>query len=320
MDLPRTDLDTPFNITRTSHVVLTVKDLEASRLFYTEVVGLIVTEQTGSTLYLRGLEEACHHSMVLKQSNDAPVCETLGMRVLREKDLDLLKTFSTARAARPTGSRCRTRAARCASPTFPACRVEFCASMTVVPRPLTQFHLYKGGSRAPHRPLSDPGAGRAQGLRVLPGDGFLADRISRAGDAANSPACSSPARAIRTTSCSSRRTARGCIMPRSRRRRPTTSCAPAMSRARSASATASSADRAGTGRGMRPMSICAIPTATGSSCSTRTTRPWTWKSGRSAGTRPRPIPGACRRRRNGSRRRRRSRAWRWTSRRRGPIR
>ena len=39
MNLPEKNLDTPFNITRTSHVVLTVKDLEASRLFYTEVVG-----------------------------------------------------------------------------------------------------------------------------------------------------------------------------------------------------------------------------------------------------------------------------------------
>ena len=40
MNLPEKNLDTPFNITRTSHVVLTVKDLEQSRLFYTEVVGL----------------------------------------------------------------------------------------------------------------------------------------------------------------------------------------------------------------------------------------------------------------------------------------
>src|SRR5882762_3395103 len=46
MDLAQTDYDTPFNITRTSHVVLTVRDLEASRLFYTEVIGLMVTQQS----------------------------------------------------------------------------------------------------------------------------------------------------------------------------------------------------------------------------------------------------------------------------------
>jgi hypothetical protein len=74
MNLPEKNLDTPFNITRSSHVVLTVNDLEKSRLFYTEVVGLVVTEETGGTLYLRGVEEACHHSLVLKLSKDAPRC------------------------------------------------------------------------------------------------------------------------------------------------------------------------------------------------------------------------------------------------------
>jgi catechol 2,3-dioxygenase len=146
MDLPRTDLDTPFNITRTSHVVLTVKDLEASRLFYTEVVGLIVTEQIGSTLYLRGIEEACHHSMVLKQSNDVPVCETLGMRVLREKDLDLLKAFLDERGCKTAWAQPPHQGRTLQVTDISGVRIEFCASMTVAPRPLTQFHLYKGGS------------------------------------------------------------------------------------------------------------------------------------------------------------------------------
>src|SRR5437016_4002409 len=74
MDLPRTNYDTPFNITRSSHVVLTVKDLDASRLFYTEVIGLVVTAQEGETLYLRGIEEACHHSLVLRRSGGTSSC------------------------------------------------------------------------------------------------------------------------------------------------------------------------------------------------------------------------------------------------------
>src|SRR5262249_21841951 len=93
MDLPRTDYDTPFDITRSSHVVLTVKDLKASRLFYTEVIGLIVTVQDGDTLYLRGIEEACHHSLVLRQATSEPAAQRIGMRVLRERDLDHLKAF-----------------------------------------------------------------------------------------------------------------------------------------------------------------------------------------------------------------------------------
>ena len=63
--LPRTNYEPLFNITRASHVVLTVKDLAASRRFYEEVIGLIVTLEEGDTLYLRGIEEACHHSLVL---------------------------------------------------------------------------------------------------------------------------------------------------------------------------------------------------------------------------------------------------------------
>ena len=114
MDLPETNLDTPFNITRTSHVVLTVKDLEQSRLFYTEVVGLMVTEQTGDTLYLRGIEEACHHSLVLKLSKDAPRCERIGMRVLRDARPRAAEgVLRRARASRPPGRMCRTRARRC---------------------------------------------------------------------------------------------------------------------------------------------------------------------------------------------------------------
>jgi catechol 2,3-dioxygenase len=145
MDLPQTDHDTPFNITRTSHVVLTVKDLEASRLFYTEVVGLIVTEQIDDTLYLRGVEEACHHSFVLKQSNGAPACERLGMRVRRERDLDLLKTFFDQSGCPTAWAEVPHQGRTLRVTDISGVPLEFCALMTVLPRPLTQFHLHKGG-------------------------------------------------------------------------------------------------------------------------------------------------------------------------------
>ena len=47
----------PFNITRASHVCLTVRDLASSRHFYTEVLGLVVSGEENSVLYLRGAEE-----------------------------------------------------------------------------------------------------------------------------------------------------------------------------------------------------------------------------------------------------------------------
>ena len=68
MHLPAPVLRPPFNVTRASHVVLTVTDLETSRRFYEQVIGLILTEEADGTLYFRGIEEACHHSLVLRQT------------------------------------------------------------------------------------------------------------------------------------------------------------------------------------------------------------------------------------------------------------
>ncbi|MCK8786094.1 VOC family protein [Roseomonas sp. NAR14] len=78
----------PFNITRASHAVLTVRDLAASRDFYTRVIGLVVTEEDADTLYLRGIEEVAHHSLVLRRSDGVPACERVGLRVLTEEELD----------------------------------------------------------------------------------------------------------------------------------------------------------------------------------------------------------------------------------------
>ena len=69
--IPNPNYNPPFNITRASHLVLTVRDLEASLAFYGELIGLVVSERTADTLYLRGLEEACHHSLVLQRSAGA---------------------------------------------------------------------------------------------------------------------------------------------------------------------------------------------------------------------------------------------------------
>jgi catechol 2,3-dioxygenase len=144
MDLPQTDYDTPFNITRTSHVVLTVQDLEASRLFYTEVVGLVVTQQSADTLYLRGIEEACHHSLVLRRA-DGPTCERIGMRVLRDRDLDGLKTFFESHKCHAFWGDVPHQGRTLHAIDIAGVPLEFCATMPVVQRALTQFHLHRGG-------------------------------------------------------------------------------------------------------------------------------------------------------------------------------
>lgn len=87
--LPAVNLKPPFNITRASHLVLRVADLPKSRDFYVDIVGLVVTEESASVCYLRGLAETCHHSLVLVQSNEVPTCERMGFRVFLEEDLDI---------------------------------------------------------------------------------------------------------------------------------------------------------------------------------------------------------------------------------------
>src|SRR5438445_4622919 len=95
MTFPSTNFDPGFHITRASHVMLTVRDLTASRQFYQEVIGLILTAEEGDTLYFRGVEEACHHSLVLRKAA-APACVRIGLRVFVEDDLERLKAFFEA--------------------------------------------------------------------------------------------------------------------------------------------------------------------------------------------------------------------------------
>ena len=105
MSIPRTVYPAPFNMTRASHVVVTVKDLGASRAFYVDALGFVVSDEDANTLYLRGLEEVCHHSLVLKKTTEAPVCERVGMRVYTEDDLEKAKATSKEPGYQPSGSR-----------------------------------------------------------------------------------------------------------------------------------------------------------------------------------------------------------------------
>ena len=145
MSIPSPVYDPPFNITRASHVVLTVRDLAASRRFYTDVIGLAVSAEEGDALYLRGLEEACHHSLVLKRTSGQPICERVGFRVFTEDDLVKAHAYYAAAGLRATFVDVPHQG-RTLHVTDPfGTPLEFCASMEVMPRLLTQFHLHKGG-------------------------------------------------------------------------------------------------------------------------------------------------------------------------------
>jgi catechol 2,3-dioxygenase len=79
--------DLPFNIVRASHVELGVRDLARSRAFYVDCLGLLVSDETEDALYLRGVEERNHHSIVLRKSR-VPQVQALGYKLASEDDLD----------------------------------------------------------------------------------------------------------------------------------------------------------------------------------------------------------------------------------------
>lgn len=87
MPLPQIVMTPPFNIVRASHAVLDVTDLARSRQFHEHMIGLRVEDEADGVLYLRGVEELQHHSLVLRQAATASA-QRIGFKLASEDDLD----------------------------------------------------------------------------------------------------------------------------------------------------------------------------------------------------------------------------------------
>ena len=144
MLVPSVNLKPPFNITRCSHVCLEVRDLAASRRFYEQVMSLVVTTEDDGVLYLRGVEEACHHSLVLQAVDSAACCTRIGMRVLTH-DLDAALDHFTAIGctAEWVEVAYKGRTPDVSDPL--GMPLQFCARMPVEPRQITAFGNHRVG-------------------------------------------------------------------------------------------------------------------------------------------------------------------------------
>jgi catechol 2,3-dioxygenase len=142
--IPQTNFDPPFNVTRASHIVLTTRDLAASKAFYTEVIGLVVTAEEAGVAYLRGVEEGAHHSLVLREAGSEPVCERIGLRVLQDRDIDRAKAYFDAKdiPARFVDVPFQGKTLHVSDPE--GVPLEFCARMPRQTRLHDQFQLHKG--------------------------------------------------------------------------------------------------------------------------------------------------------------------------------
>ncbi len=144
MTIPQTNFNPPFNITRASHLAFTARDLAASRDFYVEVMGLIVSDENADTIWLRGVEERCHHSLTLKRTSGQPQCERVGFRVFTDEDLDKAKAHfdRTGIAAAFVEVPHQGRTLHFSDPA--GTPVELCATMPTVPRMHTKIHMHRG--------------------------------------------------------------------------------------------------------------------------------------------------------------------------------
>ncbi len=135
-----------FSIIRVARVVMNVTDLEQSRKFYVDALGFIETESDAEHIYLRGLEEHSHHSLVLKKA-EKPGVHAIGYRVWEDSQLDNLERLFLAKGMRvkwmPAGSqRAVGRALRVQDESGMA--LEFYCQMEAVERLLQRYDLYRG--------------------------------------------------------------------------------------------------------------------------------------------------------------------------------
>lgn len=146
LDLAWFNPDPPFRIVRTAHVELCVRDLDRARRFYVDLLGFVETETDGDALYLRGLEERVHHSLVLRQGGE-PGVGHIAFRVESEEDLDRAEMFFARlgcprRWIAPGAERGQGRALRVQDPLgFP---IELVCEMEPAERLLQRFDLYRG--------------------------------------------------------------------------------------------------------------------------------------------------------------------------------
>src|SRR5690625_31507 len=82
----------PPDVLRCAYMELQVTDLEASRKFYVDDLGLVVTAEDDNAIYLRTFEEFIHHYLVLREGPVAGVA-AFSFRVRTPQDLDKAQAY-----------------------------------------------------------------------------------------------------------------------------------------------------------------------------------------------------------------------------------
>ncbi|WP_372365000.1 3,4-dihydroxyphenylacetate 2,3-dioxygenase [Candidatus Uabimicrobium sp. HlEnr_7] len=132
---------TPFNIIRSGYIELGVTDIQKSRDFYINILGLIETEQCEDSLYLRGLEESSHHCVVLTKSCE-PIVKRMGFQVENKEDLSRIEALLQQLNLPVNFNNDRHHTLQTCDPL--GMPIEFYASMPQVARNLQKYSTYRG--------------------------------------------------------------------------------------------------------------------------------------------------------------------------------
>lgn len=143
MPIPAPNLYPPFNIVRLSHAELNVTDLAWSRAFYVDTLGLQITYEDSSHIYLRAMEERGHHCLILRKAEAGSV-GVLGFKVWDEADLDRAEAWFKSKGL-PTVWIERPFMGRVLATRDPFdVPLEFYAKMDRLPPIHQQYKLYRG--------------------------------------------------------------------------------------------------------------------------------------------------------------------------------
>lgn len=80
------------DILRCAYMEIVVSDLQKSREFYVDTLGLVVTKETDNQLYLRTFDEFIHHNLVLRQG-ETPAVAVFAYRVRSPEDVDKAEAY-----------------------------------------------------------------------------------------------------------------------------------------------------------------------------------------------------------------------------------
>jgi 3,4-dihydroxyphenylacetate 2,3-dioxygenase len=133
-------------ILRAGHIVFRTTDVGRARAFYVDLLGFVETAAGRDALYLRGLEETEHHSLVLKRAPTAGVSH-IAFKVASSDDLELIHATCRqaglpARWIEEGEEEGQARSLRVQDPA--GLPVEFYAGMAAAPRLLQRFDVYRG--------------------------------------------------------------------------------------------------------------------------------------------------------------------------------